>query len=91
MVAQNTIMLDNQITAGNLFRKVCDDIAFNGKDVTPWSEQRNTYEVLKIKNNRGKILSFKITDKVQGLLLYGHTFEPLTFDKAYAIIRARLY
>ena len=90
MIAQTYRTLDNQVIAGDLFRRICDDMV-DGKDVVPWIEEHRTYEALKVKNSRGKVLSFKVTDKVDGLLLYGHTFEPLDFERAYEIIKVRLY
>ena len=90
MIAQTYRALNNQMIASNLFRRICDDM-IDGKDIVPWTEDHKTYETLKVKNSKGKVLSFKVTDKVDGLLLYGHTFEPLNFERAYEIIKVRLY
>lgn len=90
MIARTYKALDNQVIASNLFRRLCDDMV-DGKDIVPWIENHKTYETLKVKNNKGKVLSFKVTDKVDGLLLCGHTFKPLDFERAYEIIKVRLY
>ena len=84
-------MLDNIQLIHQLFVMICDDVALNGAPVTPMIKDTKHHEFLKIKNNSGKVLSFKATDEVNGLLLYGHTFEPLTVEKAYTIIKTRLY
>lgn len=91
MIAQTYTMLDNQVIIGNLFKQICDDVAFNGAPVTPMIKDARGCEFLKVKNCNGKVLSFKATNTTKGLLLYGHTFEPLTFEKAYEIIKVRLY
>ena len=90
MVAKTYKALDNQVIASDLFRRLCDDMV-NGKSIVVWTEDHRTYETLKVKNSRGKVLSFKITNKVDGLLLYGHFFEPLNLERAYEIIKVKLY
>lgn len=81
-------LLDNMDKLHQLFIMLCDDIAFNGAPVTPIVPFETQ---LKVKGKNGKVLSFKATKKVDGLLLYGHTFEPLTVERAYEIIKVRLY
>ena len=62
-----------------------------GKKIQGSSDKLRGWEDCYSSTLRGKVLSFKVTDKVDGLLLYGHTFEPLNFEKAYEIIKIRLY
>ena len=61
MLAKTYRALDNQVIAGDLFRRICDDMV-DGKDIVPWIEEHRTYEALKVKNSKGKVLSFKVTD-----------------------------